>query len=486
MIRYRWPLCWLGYVLLLWPQLSHAQKTQSSSANSFWTLKGSATRAIAQAPELALKKAELQQALAQLNAQRVNFFPHLEMGARYTRLSPINNDPLVNSNTDFQAARDAATQVQDPAARAIFEAQIDQQEELAQARIRIPQNQYALYARLSYPITQIFLEILPAFNAHKQLARAKDLESDVAQRSLALQTAEAYFAVWQARYALRVAKRYVERARADQQRADALLTADLIAKPEHLRFQARYEEARAELTQANAQHRITQDILCTLLNIGECPKEIKLREPQRNSASVLSKSKASRAAMARSYQRHPQWQALQALLNAQKHQQQAKQGGMWPKLIAQAGVDYANPNTLYVPPGDRFRTSWDLSLLAQWSPDDSTRAYLATQAAKATRRATQAKKNQLERAIRTRITRHHALLQAAKHKAQARNKQRQAAGEAYQAKQEALAAGLAHSNELLASQLEWLQAERAFLAQRIEEQRQWIHLQDALGYRWWR
>ncbi|MGB0679124.1 MAG: hypothetical protein ACPGUV_05640 [Polyangiales bacterium] len=51
-----------------------------------------------------------------------------------------------------------------------------------------------------------------------------------------------------------------------------------------------------------------------------------------------------------------------ALIKARRAQVRQARGRLAPEVTAAAGVDYDNPNALFVPPPDGFRQSWNVGL----------------------------------------------------------------------------------------------------------------------------
>lgn len=380
----------------------------TSAGGSNLSLEEAARRAVARGPEVEAARARLAAAHAEAGVAQSQLLPRLELVARYSRINPIDNDPLVNLGFDVEAAKAGAAQIQDPAARAVLSSQLDGLAGLGAARIQVPSDQVALSARLSYPVSQLFFEILPGLEAREEGAKAAALQLDVARNIVALEGIEALLGLVRARRALAVAELAVRQADTNLSAARARVEAARGTKTDVLRLEARQAESERRRAARVADLRRAEVATRTLLGLeADDPLEPRLggvpHRPQGTGPELV----------ARALEMRDELRALGRQRASAGATAASARGGMLPTLAAEAFVAYENPSPLYVPPGDRFRDRWSLSAVLRWSPDGAYRAARVADAADAQARAVDAAGRGLEDLIRIEVEEAAARLEAA-------------------------------------------------------------------------
>ncbi len=122
-----------------------------------------ARRAVATAPSIPRAMAAAQLAKASVARALLEFYPRIELHGDYTRVNRVMNPSLFGGITPEQETqlRSLIGSVDDAEARALFGLSVDRQLSFANFSFPVLQNQYSLRATLSYPVSDIFLRILP-------------------------------------------------------------------------------------------------------------------------------------------------------------------------------------------------------------------------------------------------------------------------------------------------------------------------------------
>ena len=105
-------------------------------------------------------------------------------------------------------------------------------------------------------------------------------------------------------------------------------------------------------------------------------------------------------------------QAANALVRAREYGVRAARGSMAPAVGVEAGADYARPNPLFIPPIDDFRTSWNVTAVASWTPDGTWAASRAKERAVAVLAEAQEQRQQLRDLIKIEVVRAYVAYEA--------------------------------------------------------------------------
>jgi outer membrane protein len=158
-------------------------------------------------------------------------------------------------------------------------------------------------------------------------------------------------------------------------------------------------------------------------------------------------------------QQRPERAALVKRAAAAAERSRAAAAGLKPTIAIGGGVDYARPNPRIFPREERWRTSWDASVNANWPLFDGGRSRSEMAEAAALTRATQERLADLDAAlaveVRQRLTElvsSRAAVDAAADAVRSATEARRVAGERFRA-------GVATSTDVLDAQVALLQAE---------------------------
>ncbi len=426
-----------------------------------WSIARVAQRAVQTVHRVGAAEARLDQAVATTQEARAAAIPRIDLIARYTRLSRIDNDPLAPIPVDFDRARDVLAQVQDPAARELLGGQLDVLEGISSDSIQVPRNNYNFRAVARYPLLQLFVEILPGIRAASEGELASRFEADVVRNAVALDSIDLYMSHARARGALAVAELAFRQAEQNRDQAEALLRSGVGNRPDLLRFEARVAAAERARAEARADVEATSNALRTLLDLpGEGPLSF---EERLTTLPTPSFTDERGSLVERAWEQRDEMLAASALVRAREHAVRAARGSMAPSVGVEAGVDYGQPNPLFVPPNEDFRTSWNVSAVIGWSPDGTWSASRAKQRAIAAAREAEQRREQLRDLVRIEVVRAHAAYEASFESVRAAKRQIEAAEGAYAAKRQGFEVGVFDATEVIDAEVDVNRARLALI-----------------------
>lgn len=426
-----------------------------------WSIAKVARRAVQTVHTVDAADRRIDQATATTQEVRAAAIPQLDLRARYTRLSPIDNAPVAPIPVDFGAARGTASMVADPSARALWEQQIDVLEGISQGSIDVPRNQYNFRAALRYPLLALFVEILPAIRTAQHAETATRYESNVARNDVALELVEIYMNHARARGSLAVAELALRQAEANRAQAEARLRGGVGNRPDVARFEARVALAQRGLAESRADVEATANALRALLDLeGAGPLAFQERLTEVPDAAFRESPEDLVAA---AWKLRDEMQAVNALVESREQAVRAARGAMAPGVGVEAAVDYGRPNALFIPPIDEFRTSWNVTAVLNWSPDGTWSASRAKERAIAEEAEAKAQREQLKDLIRIEVVRTEAAYRASLESARAAKRQVDAAEEAYAAKRRGFEVGIFDATEVIDAEVDVNRARLALI-----------------------
>lgn len=397
-----------------------------------WTIDEIAKRAVEASPRVDIALARLDQAVATKQEVRSGVIPRVNLSANYTRLSPINNASLVP---------------EDLVPEGIF--------------IDVPRNRYNLRAVLRYPLSQLFLEILPAIRSSQNAEEAERYQSDVERNDVALQAIDIYMNHARARGELAVAELAVQQAEENRAQARARLRTGIGDRPDLLRFEARVAAAERGVAQSRAAVEATANALRTLLDLpGEGPFAF---EERLTIVPPRTIDDQRQTLIENAWTERDEMLAANELVRSAEYGTRSLRGSMAPTIAVEAGADYARPNPLFIPPIDDFRSSWNLTAVAEWSPDGTYTASRAKRRAEAVEREVKAQREQLRDVIRIQVIDAYSSYEASFESVRAAKRQVIAADEAYQARRRGYELGVADSTEVIDAEVDVNRARLALI-----------------------
>lgn len=446
----------------------------TSLASVPWTAERVAEKAVERSPEIMAAAAERRSAGASTEAAESLLLPRVQLSARYTRLSRIENDPLVALGVDFDAARANVAGISDVNTRDALKQQIGILEGLDGVTIGVPTDQYSLNASVTLPISQVLFEALPALQAAKRGEEASDLEIAAARHAVALGAVEAYYQHFLAQRALRIAELSVASATTAEAQARSRVAEGLSTEADLLRFVARRAEASRLLAARQADVDRSAAAVRVLAGIGGAgPLPL---------APLPTVPREMAASAEEAIQRRPELRALRKVLASQRARARAFEGGVLPQLSASFEVISADPNPNFVPPPDGFDTNWQATALLSWSPDGAWRASRNGTAAWREADALAARVEALEDAVRIEVASEAAGMRAAQARVLAAEEGVEAAREGWASISRGFELGVFDATDLIEAQLELERARLARIDARVARRISAARLWTALGH----
>jgi len=433
-----------------------------------------AERAGSTAPSLERARFAAQAASAGADRAWYGVLPRLELSARYTRLSDVEQpsfggpvDPRVDETIDAVA---------DPAAQGLFRGIFDS---FGNLEFPVVLNQYALRASLSYPVSDLFFTILPAYRASSDFADAQRLQVEAQEQTIRLQAREAYYSYARAQGALLVAESTVGQIEAHRQNVSALVEAGVAAPVDLMRVDAQLASARVGVARARAGVAISASAIRTLMHEEGDDPIIPLGE---NLLAIPAAPNGTRAELlARARERRAELRALRLVATGREHAASARQGERYPHLGVQASYDLANPNQRVFPQTEEFHGTWDVSVVLSWSPNDALTGQAGVSQAEAELAQARADIAALGDAVALEVAQAYETFEAARGALEAAQTGIQAAEESYRVRTEQMRAGTAVTSDLIDAESELTRARLQLLDAMIDVHIARARLDRAVG-----
>ena len=400
-----------------------------------------ATAARASAPSIESARAAARAAEAGATRAWYGVLPRLEVSARYTRLSDVEQ-PNLGEDFGFD-----------------FE-------------FPVLLNNYAFRASVTWPVSDTFITILPAYRASADFADAQRLQTEAQELTVAMNAREAYFNYARARGALLVAEATVGQIEAHRLNVEALVNAGVAAPVDLMRVDAQLSSARVGIARARAGVAISARALRTLMHVDGDDPIVPLGE---NLQAVPPPPQAPRAQLiARAIEQRAEMRALRLVTSGREEVVTARAGERWPHLAVQANYDLANPNQRVFPQTEEFRSTWDLSVILSWSPNDTLTGQAGMRQAQAELAQAQADIAALEDGIVIEVTQAYETYESARAALEAAQVGIEAAEESYRVRVEQMRAGTAVTRDLIDAETELTRARLQLIDALID-----VHLASA-------
>lgn len=425
-------------------------------------------RALARASEASVERA------------RAQMWPRLELGGRYTHIDGFP-DGTISTNLDPQAlmvARDMASQITDPAARAVLLGQLSQAN--SAPTIKIPRNQFDFGVQLTWPVSDMFFAMLPALKSAKAAVQAEEARVATTEAQIRRDARQAFYQLARARGAFAVASEAEHQANTQLAQVEAGNRAGYLTEADLLDARARVAAVSRALATAKAAVEIADAALRTMLG-AEDGEIFGIAEPILNPDT--SPPSAANVLLAQALKQRPEITVLEASSAAQRAAIDANTAQGYPHLALIAGANYANPNRYVIPPRAQFDPSWQVGAAITWSPNDTLITNQTTNNLTAQSEATQAQLQELKRALQLEIRRSLAQQRTAQESLKAAQTAQTSAEAAYKSRLAQLKSGHSTSADLLLSETQLDQARLSVLDAAIELRLAQTNLAYAVGSR---
>ncbi|MCB9597512.1 MAG: TolC family protein [Sandaracinaceae bacterium] len=443
------------------------------------TADDAARLAVETAPGVDRARAAQRQASAGAMRAMVGFIPQLTLTARYTRLSEIRNGGLTTGPTIDPATIPAIVAgVDDPDARFLWEQTLTAQADLANYTFPVILDQFAFQASLAYAVSDVILQVLPAYESARSREAAARLQVQVQEREIGLQAREAFYQYARARGALAVAQSSLTQAESRHAQVQAFVEAGTSAPVDELRLRAQVAATRVAVVRAEAGVRVAGTALGTLMHL-EPDTDVAVGEDLLTPMPPIEgtvEQLVSRALAARDDVR-----AVRRIIEAADHAVDAAEGSRYPHVLVQGNLDVANPNQRIFPQTSEFRESWDVSAILRWSPHDLLNGEAQADEARAQRDSARADLRALQDGIRLSVTEAATTHLAALTALEAARLGVEAADESYRVTMERYRAGAATVSDTIDSSAEQVRAQLDLVNAAIDSRIAHARLHRAIG-----
>ncbi|MEZ4270041.1 MAG: TolC family protein [Myxococcota bacterium] len=408
-----------------------------------------AQRAVAASPTVERAYAAVEVARVGARLSWSGFVPHMELSARYTRVGGFD-DGIVqigpSGGVDPVETQTLLESVSDPAARQLLTGVLAQQQSLGGVQFHIPRNQAGLRSEVLVPVSEWFTTVLPSLRAAHYRITAEKHAAAATEADIALAACEAFYRYVQARASLEVAQASTRQAHEHVDRLTAMSRAGLVTEADKLEAQSHLAATRSRVIRVQGGVDIARAVLESLLRM-EAPTGFSISGSLDDHVPPAAGDRAELVRLA--WQQRPEVQAIQAGLDGRRHQVDAAEGERYPRLVATAGYDYAQPNPLIIPPQERFDSSWRVGVALIWSPDTTLRAHYQADLLGAELTRTRVEQEILRDRVRTEVIDAHARYEAARSSLEAAIDARRAAENGYQARLAEIRSGQAVTTEII-------------------------------------
>ncbi|MFK7991207.1 MAG: TolC family protein [Sandaracinaceae bacterium] len=444
------------------------------------TAEEAAQRAVETAPSLDRARAAVQQASAGADQALYGFIPQLTLGFRYTRLSEIDQATLDfgGPSIDPDLIPAIVGPVEDPAARELWRNLLNSQAASSDFQFPVLLNSFNITASVVYPLSDVFFQVLPSYEAAQTNVEAMRHREDVARADIGLQAREAFYNYARARGALAVAQSTVQQARTRHEQVQAFVTAGTAAPVDELRLRAQLAAAEVAVARSNAGIQIAATAIRTLLHL-DASQAIAVNEDVLADLPPLSDTPENLVAEALT-ERHDV-RAVRRLIRATGQRVEAAEGSRYPSVALQANLQVANPNQRIFPQTEEFRESWDVSAVVQWSPHDLLNGEAQASQARSQQDQARADLRSLEDAVRLQVTEAAMTYEAARLGLEAARLGVEASEESYRVQMERYRAGASTVSDVIDASAEQLRAQLDLVNNAIDARVAWARLQRRMG-----
>lgn len=372
--------------------------------------------------------------------------PRLELIARYSQLSPVQEAGITTGSE--VPIDDLISQLEDPVAQQLWGG-------LASYRFPSLTQQTAFDATLSYSFTGSLAQSLPAYRAAKDSKVAAKYQIQAENNNVAFDGRQAYYEYARAEAGLAVAKFALDAAVSQRKETEALVSAGSAARVDLLRVQAQEEAARVAVEQANLGVQVAARALQALMLTDELPSLGEdLSEPV---TGVPTGTEDELQTLA--YQRRPDLLALRKYIDVKQHELRSANGGRAPDILVRASAEYSNPNLRVVPQQQRFIATWEVGAVVRWAPNDTVSAQGRSRQLQGELEQAYADVTILEQQVQVEVARGYHGFEAAEKAMESARLGLSAAREGYRVTREQLQAGIVNTTTLLQAQSELIRAQ---------------------------
>ncbi len=410
--------------------------------------------------DVGTKRGSAQVAASRADATIVDFIPRLQGIARYTRLSPITQAPVIALEPEQLAGLDPSVI---SALTSGFPVLVDNW--LFQLTATLPVSDYIF--RLVHNRRANVLE---------RDATREDLHA--IERKAAADARIAFYAWVKSLVQVEVAEKSTALAQENFRDAERLYAVGRSSKADVLQLQSRLaatvlvqrQAEQAQLVAAEQLRRKARLEEQALLTLGE-----DLSEP------LAQMELGDAALLAEALEKRPELRVASTRREALKSAVATSRAAYFPRLEGFGTLLYGNPNPRFIPPVQQFRLTWEVGAQIVWTLNDTARGVAQVREAEGRLMEAEADAGRVRDALLVEVQQALSEVRSADASVVSADASLAAAAESFRARRELYQAGRANSTELLATEIEVARALLAAAIARIDQRQSRTRLDYAVG-----
>ncbi len=313
-----------------------------------------ARRAVKSSSQIAAKRKSIESAEASVDQAKAGFYPALNLSARYSRLSAIDEPKLGVLAAPADQTLAAGTIITGP---------------LIALPLSFPVilNQYVLQAQLNVPLSDYLLRTSRAVSGANRVKNASEIEERATRLSVARDAKVAYYQWIRAQGFAFVGAQSVEQAKGHLKDSNNAFQAGLVSKADVLRAQTGVKSAELFFERSTSSVQLATTRLRVMMK-DEPGKQYDVGENILAPVAPLPGTDSEPTAVREAAQQRLELKVLSENEHALRDQAALTSAGNYPRLDATASAQYSNPNQRFFPQEDKFRGTWDAGVVLSWSP----------------------------------------------------------------------------------------------------------------------
>jgi outer membrane protein TolC len=407
-----------------------------------------AGRAGGASPTVRRRVAEIDVAVAQLQAAELARVPVVSGRLSYTRLSPITPVSLsLGPGMGFSiVSLDNAY--------------------LAEAQLVVPLSDYVL----RYP------HLIEAARLGAEIARIDKRSSEVGAGQDARLT---YYEWLRSRLQVLIAQRQLVQVQRTLEQVRALAEVQRLSRADLLRVESQEAEAEQVVDQLQNLAQLREEQLRLLIG-APAGEPLAVGEDIRAEVAVQGAARLDDLMGTATHQRL-EFKALDTGLQIKDSQRAAEKANLLPRLSAFGTADYADPNQRVFPQQDKFKFTWQVGAQLTWTLNDALISRASDRRIQAEANELRADRENLEHGTRIEILSAQQAVAIAQHALATSQKGLAAAEEGYRVRKELLNAERATAVELVDAETDLTRARIAALNARVDLRVARAQLDHAVG-----
>jgi outer membrane protein TolC len=402
-----------------------------------------ASRAGSASPTVRRKVAEIEAAVAQLDAAELTRVPQVSAKASYTRLSFV--DPLMFAGMSFPSFQNAY---------------------LGEAQLVVPLSDYVV----RYP------KLIETARLGAEAARLGKRSSEVT----AGQDARVAYYEWvRAKLQVLISKRQLVQVQKTLDQVRALAEVQRLSRADLLRVESQEAEAEQVVDQLENLSQLREEQL-RLLIAAPATEPLVIGEDIRGEVAAPGAARLDDLVGA-AKQNRLEFKAIDLGIQAKDSQRAAEKANLLPRLSAFAVADYADPNQRVFPQKDEFKLTWSVGAQLTWTLNDTLLSRTADRRIAAEANELRADRENIERGTRIEVLAAQQAVAIAQHALATSQKGLTAAEEGYRVRKELLNADRATAVELVDAETELTRSRITALNARVDLRVARAELDHALG-----